>query len=62
MKILFKSFLYYINSLFFDVCVFMVGKMKSTGFLTNLITRYTENMGERLIKKKKALEKLFLKI
>lgn len=59
MKILFRSFLYYINALLFDTCVFAVSKMKSTGFLTNIISRHAENMGEKLIKKKKALEKLF---
>ncbi len=59
MKILFKSFLYYINTLFFDACVFMVGRMKSTGFLTNLISRHAEDLGERLIRKKNALDSFF---
>lgn len=59
MKILFKSFLYYINALLFDACVFVVAKMKSTGLLTNFISRHAENLGERLIKRKKALEKFF---
>ena len=59
MRVLFKSFFYYIDTLLFDVCVFIVGRMKSTGFLTNLISRHAENLGERLIIKKKALENLF---
>lgn len=59
MKILFRSFLYYINALLFDICVFAVSKMKSTGFLTNLISRHAENLGENLIRKKRSLEKLF---
>ena len=59
MRVIFESFLYYIEALLFDACVFMVSKMKRTGFITNLISRHAENLGERLIVKKKALEKLF---
>ncbi len=59
MKVLFKSLLYYIKAICFDLGVFVVGRLKRTSFLTNYISRRVENMGESLISQQKALKKYF---
>ena len=59
MKVLFKSLLYYIKTVIFDIGVFAVGRMKRTSFFANYLSRRVENMGEKLIRHKKALEKYF---
>ncbi len=59
MKVLFKSLLYYIEAICFDLGVFAVGKLKRTSFLANFISRRIENLGESLIGQKKTLEKYF---